>query len=63
MTEYRVLVEIISDDIPETDECLSIVLVGSNIQGPGQADIIIVDDDGKCIINSNFYSCISYMLY
>ena len=54
MTEYSVLVEIIDDDIPEPDECLLIKLVGSNIQGPGRADIVIVDDDGECIINTSF---------
>ena len=59
MTEYPILVEIIDDNVPEPDECLSIALsaIGLNInQESGQADIIIMDDDGKCIIKSSFYN-------
>ena len=49
MTEYPIEIEIINDNVPEPDECLSVKLVGPNIQGSGRADILIVDDDGKCI--------------
>ena len=54
VSELTLQIKIVNDDIPESDECLSVQLVSSDIAVEGQTDIVILDDDGKCILKSEF---------
>ena len=48
ISELPLPIQILGDDIPEPDECVSIQLTSNLIAVEGITDIIIEDDDRKC---------------